>query len=49
MQIVDNKLVYKRSLQINDGTYSKDIYPDMVDFYQTVFEADNYTLTMEKK
>jgi transglutaminase-like putative cysteine protease len=49
MYITGNKLVYKRSLQINDGTYLKDIYDDLVDFYQTVYEADNYTLTMEKK
>jgi len=49
MLIVGNKLVYKRTLQINDGTYSKDVYEDLVDFYQTVYEADNYTLTMEKK
>jgi len=49
MYIAGNKLVYKRSLQINDGTYPKDIYDDLVDFYQTVYEADNYTLTMEKK
>jgi len=48
-QITDNKLVYKRSLQINDGTYSKDVYQDLVDFYEAVYEADNYTLTMEKK
>jgi transglutaminase-like putative cysteine protease len=49
MQVVGNKLVYKRSLQFNDGTYSKETYADLVDFYQTVYEADNYTLTMEKK
>jgi len=49
MHIAGNKLVYKRMLQINDGTYPKDVYADLVDFYQTVYEADNYTLTMEKK
>lgn len=49
MHIMGNKLVYKRSLQINDGTYPKDAFADLVDFYQTVYEADNYTLTMEKK
>ncbi|EHQ29238.1 DUF3857 domain-containing protein [Mucilaginibacter paludis] len=48
-QVIDNKLVYKRRLQINDGTYSKDLYQDLVDFYQQVFEADRYTMTMEKK
>ncbi|OCX53643.1 hypothetical protein BEL04_04940 [Mucilaginibacter sp. PPCGB 2223] len=49
MSIVGNKLIYKRSLQINDGTYDKDMYADLVDFYQTVYDGDNYTLTMEKK
>lgn len=44
-----NKLTYKRTLQINDGTFSKDVYPDMVDFYQTVYEGDNYTIAMVKK
>ncbi len=49
MQVIGDQLVYKRSLLINDGTYSKDAYTDLVDFYQTVSEADNYILTMEKK
>lgn len=48
-QVVDNKLVYKRSLQFNEGTYNKELYQDLVDFYQEVFEADRYSMTMEKK
>lgn len=44
-----HKLVYKRTLQINNGTYNKDKYSDLVDFYQAVYEADNYTVTLEKK
>jgi len=41
-------LTYKRSLQINDGTYSKDTYQELVDFYESVSEADNYTMTFIK-
>ena len=47
--IANHKLIYKRSLQINNGTYDKDKYSDLVDFYQAVYDADNYTVTMEKK
>jgi hypothetical protein len=49
MHMVGNQLIYKRKLQINDGTYDKGAYADIVDFYQSVYEADGYTLTMEKK
>jgi transglutaminase-like putative cysteine protease len=48
-QIMGNKLIYKRSLQINDGTFDKDTYADLMEFYQTIYEADRYTLTLEKK
>ncbi|MEO6521071.1 MAG: DUF3857 domain-containing protein [Mucilaginibacter sp.] len=48
-QIIGNKLIYKRSLQLNDGTFDKDMYTDLMDFYQTIYEADRYTLTLEKK
>ncbi|WP_158534865.1 DUF3857 domain-containing protein [Mucilaginibacter hurinus] len=44
----DGQLIYKRRLQINDGAYSKDIYPDMVNFYQEVVDADNYTAILGK-
>ncbi|RKR84252.1 uncharacterized protein DUF3857 [Mucilaginibacter gracilis] len=47
-KVEGNKLIYKRLLQLNDGTYSKDVYPDMVDFYQSIYDTDNATLTMEK-
>jgi hypothetical protein len=49
MHIKDGQLVYKRKLQIIDGTYSKDTYPDLVDFYQTVYDADHYGVTLIKK
>ena len=49
MQLNGNKLVYKRMFQLNDGTWSKDTYADLVDFYQTVYEADNYSLSFQKQ
>jgi transglutaminase-like putative cysteine protease len=48
-QVIGDKLLYKRKLQLNQGTYDKDSYADLVDFYQSVYDADGYTLTMEKE
>jgi transglutaminase-like putative cysteine protease len=47
-RIDGHKLIYRRSLQINSGTYNKDTYGDLVDFYQDVYDADHYTVTIEK-
>lgn len=46
--INDNKLVYKRRVEIIDGTYSKDKYADLVEFYQAVADADSYNVTLVK-
>jgi hypothetical protein len=43
-----DKLIYKRKLQVKDGTYSKDTYQDVVDFYQSVADADNYNVILAK-
>ncbi|WP_183562871.1 DUF3857 domain-containing protein [Mucilaginibacter sp. SP1R1] len=43
-----NQLIYKRRMQVFDGTYNKDTYQDLVDFYQAVVEADNDTVTLTK-
>ncbi|MBD1384570.1 DUF3857 domain-containing protein [Mucilaginibacter rigui] len=43
-----NKLVYKRRVEIIDGTYSKDKYTDLVEFYQTIADADSYNVTLVK-
>ena len=43
------KLTYKRTIQLNNGTYSKDTYADLVDFCQAINSADNYTVTLEKQ
>jgi len=42
------QLIYKRKFQFIDGTYSKDTYQDMVDFYQDVADADDYTVGLVK-
>lgn len=44
-----NQIVYKRRLQIIDGTYPKESYQDFVDFYQAVVDADEYDITLVKK
>jgi hypothetical protein len=46
--IKDGKLIYKRKLQVIDGTYPKDTYQDLVDFYRSVVDADEYTVTLAK-
>ncbi len=48
MTLSGDQLVYKRKLQIRDGTYSKDTYQDLVDFYQTVVDADGYNVALVK-
>lgn len=44
----NNQIVYKRTLQIIDGTYPKDKYQDLVDFYQQVSDADSYKASLIK-
>ena len=46
--VKDGKLIYKRKLQVLDGTYSKDTYPDLVDFFQQVVDADDHSVTLIK-
>jgi hypothetical protein len=48
MTLTGNQLQYKRKLQVIDGTYSKDTYQDLVDFYQSVVDADSYTVSLIK-
>jgi hypothetical protein len=48
MKVDGNKLVYKRKFQLKDGTFDKDIYPALVDFYQSVVDADNYNVILAK-
>jgi len=48
MTIDGDKLVYKRKLQLKDGNYSKETYQDMVDFFQSVADADEYNVRLVK-
>ncbi|RYD93954.1 MAG: DUF3857 domain-containing protein [Sphingobacteriales bacterium] len=48
VSIADGKLVYKRSLEIIDGTYGKDMYDKLVEFYQKVADNDAYTVSLIK-
>jgi len=49
MSIKGDQLIYTRKFQIKDGTYDKDIYQDIADFYDAVIDADNYNVTLVKK
>jgi transglutaminase-like putative cysteine protease len=49
MVLNGNKIVYKRRLQLIDGTYDKNSYQDLVDFYKAVADADNYSISLIKK
>ncbi|MDB5115792.1 MAG: hypothetical protein JWQ79_1284 [Mucilaginibacter sp.] len=48
MVLKDNQLIYKRHMQMIDGTYSKDLYQDLVDFYQEITDADHYNVMLSK-
>lgn len=48
MTITGDQLVYKRKFQLKDGNYSKDIYPDMEDFFQSAADADEYNVRLVK-
>jgi len=48
MLVNGDQLIYKRKLQLIDGTYSKETYQEMVDFFATVLENDNYNVTFIK-
>jgi hypothetical protein len=46
--VIGDQLIYKRKLQVIDGTYNKDIYQEFVDFYQAISETDNSNVTLIK-
>jgi hypothetical protein len=48
MTVNGDQLIYKRKLQVKDGTYDKDMYHEVVDFYQSVADADNYNVILAK-
>ncbi len=49
MTLTGNKLVYHRRVQMNDGKYPKDMYPEMVEFFSKLVDADVYSATLTKK
>lgn len=49
MSLEDDKLIYHRILQLKDGNYSKDTYQELVDFFQTAVDADEYNVVLVKK
>ncbi|RYY30216.1 MAG: DUF3857 domain-containing protein [Sphingobacteriaceae bacterium] len=49
IEVKDGKLFYSRKIQLNAGTYPKETYQELTDFYQTVYEADNASFTLVKK
>jgi hypothetical protein len=48
MQLKGDELIYKRKFQLIGGTYNKDVYQDVVDFYQSVVDADEYNVVLVK-
>jgi len=48
MELKGNQLIYKRKFTLINGTYDKSLYADLVDFYQDVYDADNYSATLVK-
>ncbi|RZA00683.1 MAG: DUF3857 domain-containing protein [Sphingobacteriaceae bacterium] len=46
--VKNNQLTYKRYMQIVDGIYNKTTYPELVEFFQSVFDADHYTVMLKK-
>jgi hypothetical protein len=48
MVLKGSQLTYKRKFKLIDGTYSKDTYQEMVDFYQDIADADDYTVSLIK-
>ncbi len=48
MDLKGDKLTYKRKFQLIGGTYDKSVYPDVVDFFQSVVDADEYNVVLVK-
>jgi hypothetical protein len=46
--MINGKLIYKRKLQIIDGTYDKALYDDFIDFYTQVSEKDRLEAELVK-
>ncbi len=49
MELKGDQLVYRRKIMLLAGTYKKEIYTELVDFYRRVADADNYSAVLSKK
>jgi transglutaminase-like putative cysteine protease len=49
IEVKDGKVFYSRTIELNAGTYPKETYQELTDFYQTVYESDNASFTLIKK
>lgn len=49
MQLKGNQLIYHRKIQLLAGTYGKELYADLVEFYRKVSDADAYNVSLAKK
>jgi len=47
-ELKDGKLIYHRVFKLIGGTYSKDTYQDLVDFFSDVYDYDGQNLTFVK-
>ncbi|MGN6181765.1 MAG: DUF3857 domain-containing protein, partial [Mucilaginibacter sp.] len=47
-ELKDGKLIYHRVFKLIGGTYSKDTYQDLVDFFSDVYDHDSQNLTFVK-
>lgn len=47
ISIKRNVITYRRTLQFNEGTYPKELYGDLVKFYQDIVQADNSKLVLK--
>jgi hypothetical protein len=48
MSVNGDQLKFKRHLQLKEGTYAKELYSELVDFYQKIADADNYNVSLVK-
>lgn len=44
----ENSIIYIRSFSINQGKYSKDLYPEFVKFFENIAKADNCKAVLKK-
>ncbi|WP_066633033.1 DUF3857 domain-containing protein [Labilibacter marinus] len=47
-EVVDNKLIYNRYLELNSGVYPASEYDDFIDFYKQVQKNDNALAILKK-